>query len=378
MSIAPKVLYVITKATWGGAQRYVYDLAKEAQGAGYAISVAYGTPGKLSEMLEEDGIATISLPSLGRDVRIGSDGKTFLELIRLFKKEKPDVVHLNSSKIGALGALAAKIARVPKVIFTAHGWAFNEERSAIQKGIIYFLSWLTMLCADTVIVVSDKTHDQAPHFLVKEKIVTIHNSIKQVPLYSKMSARGILKLPPFSRKDVVIGTIGELHKNKGQTYLLESFASINQEFPHTHLLIIGGGEEEAKLKNKAETLGISDKVIFTGFVPEGAQYIRAIDMFVLPSITEAFGYVLLEAGVAGLPSIATRVGGIPEIIENNTHGLLVSPRDVKELTLAMKFLLEHKDRRLEYAAKLHEKVLKEFSFEAMCEKTFALYGLLKS
>lgn len=373
MSTNAKVLYVITKATWGGAQRYVYDLAVEAKKEGYDVAVAYGSDGILAEKLAADSIRTISLPSLGRDVKITKDFKVFFDLVSLFRRERPNIVHINSSKAGAIGALAARIARVPKIIFTAHGWAFNEERAPWQKGVIHFLSWLTIFFSHKTIVVSNRMHDQAPQFFVARKIHVIHNSIHKIHFYTQKEARAKLGLETLPHATLLLGTIGELHKNKGQEYLLESFAQVKNDFPNMHLCVIGRGEEEVSLKKKAGELGIEDSVTFTGFVDEAVRYLQVFDIFLLPSITEAFGYVLLEAGLAELPVIATRVGGIPEIIENDKQGLLVRPKDTKELALAIRFMLENKERRNAYAKALKEKVVEEFLFEKMCAKTFALY-----
>lgn len=373
MSTNKKVLYVITKATWGGAQRYVYDLAVEAKKQGYDVAVAYGSDGMLADKLKEQSIRTISFPSLGRDVNLTKDIAVFWDLIRLFRKERPNVVHINSSKVGGLGTLAARLARVPNIIFTAHGWAFNEERTSLQRGAILFISWLTMLFAHKTIVVSNRMHDQAPQFFVARKIHVIHNSIHAIRFYTQKEARATLGLEGLPNNTLLLGTIGELHKNKGQVYLLEAFAQLKNESANIHLCIIGRGEEEESLKNKVKELGIESDVTFTGFVDEAVRYLHVFDIFLLPSITEAFGYVLLEAGLAELPVIATRVGGIPEIIENDVDGLLVRPRDVKELMLAIKFLLENKERRESYAKALKHKVSEEFVFKKMCDKTFKLY-----
>ena len=120
---AKKILFLITKANWGGAQRYVFDLATALRNE-FDISVAFGQEGLLAKKLREAQITTFPIRALQRDVSISSDVKSFLELMRLFRVEKPDVVHLNSSKAAGVGALAARLAGVPRIIFTAHGWPF--------------------------------------------------------------------------------------------------------------------------------------------------------------------------------------------------------------------------------------------------------------
>src|ERR1043166_2713598 len=116
-----KVLYVSRKANWGGAKRYVFDLATSLPKDEFDVAVAYGQPGRLAEELQKAGIKTHPILSLQRDVSLGVDIKSFFELYRLFKKERPDVVHLNSSKAGGVGALAARLAGIKNIIFTVHG-----------------------------------------------------------------------------------------------------------------------------------------------------------------------------------------------------------------------------------------------------------------
>ena len=124
-----KVLYIITKATNGGAQKYVYDLATNIPKEQFEPIVAYGTHGKLAEDLSTVGIQVLRFPSLGRDLAIVGDIKSFFEMLKIIRKIKPDVLHLNSSKAGGLGALAGRIAGVPKIIFSVHGWPFKEPRN---------------------------------------------------------------------------------------------------------------------------------------------------------------------------------------------------------------------------------------------------------
>ena len=134
-----KVLIVITKSNWGGAQKYVFDLATNLSRDKFDVRVIFGGHGILAEKLEEAGITTISIPELGRDVSILKDIKVFFKLWSIFKKQKAEIVHVNSSKIGGIGALAGRLSGAKKIVFTAHGWAFNENRSSLSKNIIKFL-----------------------------------------------------------------------------------------------------------------------------------------------------------------------------------------------------------------------------------------------
>ena len=131
--MATRILYLITKANWGGAQRYVYDLATAAKTQGYDVSVAYGEEGPLAPRLRASGIPAERIRGLARDIGWLREARAFFSLLRLLRRERPEVIHINSSKAGILGCLAARFTGVPRIIFTAHGWAFNEARPLRQR-----------------------------------------------------------------------------------------------------------------------------------------------------------------------------------------------------------------------------------------------------
>lgn len=322
-----KIIYLITKANWGGAQRYVYDLAANLPRQDFDVSVAFGTEGLLVKKLEEAGIRTFPIQKMGRDVSLMSDAASLFELVRLFRVEKPDIVHLNSSKAGGVGALAARIARVPKIIFTAHGWPFWEDRNIFSRALIYFFSWLTALLAHTVIVVSDydlKVTKEMP--FVGHKAVRIYNGIGTQDFDS-----GDVIRQSFPTGAHITGTIGELNKNKNQIALIEQAKGA----PHMFVAIVGDGENREYLQKKIEENELQDRVKLFGFMP-AREALKGFDTFALPSIKEGLPYVLLEAKAAGLPIVANRVGGVGEIL------------DAKDMS--------------------------EFSLTRMLEKTLAVYG----
>lgn len=305
--MSKKILFVITKSNWGGAQRYVYDLATSLPSAEFEVSVTFGEPGQLAEKLQKAGIATHPILSLQRDVSIRADVKSFFELLRLFRTKKPDIVHLNSSKAGGIGALAARLAGVPRIIFTAHGWPFWEQRNLFSRLIIYLFSWITALLSHAIIVVSDYDLRVAKKMpFIGRKTVRIYNGIHSpFILGTGEKIRNIF--PPNAR---VTGTIGELTRNKNQIALIEQ-ARLT---PSLFVAIVGEGEERPKLEAKIKEYGLENRVKLFGFVP-ASEALRGFDVFALPSIKEGLPYVLLEAKAAGLPIVANRVGGIGEIID---------------------------------------------------------------
>ncbi|HVW82839.1 MAG TPA: glycosyltransferase [Candidatus Paceibacterota bacterium] len=302
-----KILYVITKGNWGGAQRYVYDLATAAQAAGHEVAVALGGGGELAARLAARGIPLFPLGALERDLSPGRDLGGYAELARLLREYRPAVVHLNSSKAGGLGALAARRAGVPRIVFTAHGWPFKERRNPAWRLLALLGSYATTLFAHAVIVVSreDLALGRRMPFAAR-KMHLIYNGIDlDAPLGSGEVIRSA-----FPRGARITGTIGELNRNKNQIALVEEARHDPQRF----VAIVGEGEERPALERAIAAYGLGARVKLFGFIP-AAEALRGFDEFALPSLKEGLPYVVIEARAAGLPISARRVGGVGEILE---------------------------------------------------------------
>lgn len=306
-----KILFVITKSNWGGAQKYVYDLATALPKGGFAASVAFGAPGLLAEKLSTAGVRTLPIASLQRNLSLSADVQSFLDLIRLFRKERPDIIHLNSSKAGGIGALAARVAGVaggfrPRIIFTAHGWPFKEPRSMAWRAFAWLGSWATALLAHAVIVVSKddlRVGKRLP--CCAHKMHLVYNGLPPLTL-----GDGSVIRRAFPAGVQITGTIGELTANKNQIALLEQAKSD----PVLFVAIVGEGEERERLEARIRAYHLEDRVKLFGFLPASAV-LRGFDTFALPSLKEGLPYVLLEAKAAGLPIVANRVGGVGEILD---------------------------------------------------------------
>jgi len=360
-----KLLFVITKSNWGGAGRYVYDLARTVKDD-YDVAVALGGNGLLIEKLENKGIRVVHIPSLGRDIKAQTDGSAFIELYTIFKKERPDIVHLNSSKAGGLGALAARFARVPRIIFTVHGWAFNEPVAPISKFFRWSASLVTLLLSHAVITVSEFDGYHSPLSL---KTTTIHNGVDAEVFLSRPDARARLAQLGVHTDSLLVGTIAELNKNKGIDILLKAFSKTK----NCSLVIIGDGEDRMMLEALTANLKLESRVHFLGFIDNAATLMKAFDVFVLASRKEGLPYVILEAGEAEVPVIASMVGGIPEIIEDQLSGVLVPAYDTEALAHALNELLTSTNSRTHLAMRLKEKVSRGFGLRGMVQKTKSVY-----
>lgn len=377
-----KILYVITKSNWGGAQQYVFELATNLAKESYVTEVALGGNGILKTKLEEDGIPTISIKSLERDVNFKKDFAVFRELFQIFKLKKPAVIHLNSSKIAGLGSLAGYLYKlycyihrkpVPRIIFTAHGWAFNENRSVLSKKVMKGLYWLILILSDHVIAVSKKTKADVSSFplISSAKISVLYNGIEPFEIQTQEKARHLLA--PHIPEKIWIGTISELHSNKGLDYLINAFREIVTTHSNVALVIIGEGEERKSLEMLIQKNNLKEKVFLLGRIENARSYLNAFSIFTLTSRTEAFPYVLLEAGNASCPVIASRVGGIPEIIEDKKTGLLFQKGDIPSLVNNIILLLNDEDTAALLGKNLKKRVKESFTQKHMLEQTQQIY-----
>lgn len=374
-----KILYLITKSNWGGAQRHVFDLAVSMRDKGHEVSVALGGDGTLRTKLEAAGIYTHSISTLGRDISASKDAGSLKEIISIIRHRRPDILHMHSPKAAGLGSIAGRILGVKSIIQTIHGWTFNESRPIWERILIIFFSWLTMIFCHTTILLSEREYTQALYFpWIKEKLKLIPLGIK-TPIFVSIDgakqtiAKTIGMTATDFNKKIVIGTIAELHPNKGLSYLINAFSTVSAQYPQTILVIIGDGQEMTSLKSLIKTNKLEQNVFLAGYIDHAAEYLKAFTIFVLSSLKEGLPYAILEAGTASLPVVATTVGGIPEIIEDMKSGVLVQPKNIRELSHAISFMIEHPDERKRYGINLKEKIIKDFSIEKMTLSLAELY-----
>jgi glycosyltransferase involved in cell wall biosynthesis len=361
-----KIMYIITKSNWGGAQRYVFDLATNLPKDKYEPVVASGGDGKLFKKLSESEVKTISIPSLERDISLIREIRVFNFLLKTFRTEMPDVIHLNSGKASGLGSLAGRIASVPNIVQTVHGWSFNEERSFLWRTLVWLASWTATLLSHKTILVSKHDFEQATNMpFVHSRTTCIQNAISEQKLMERDEARSKLTQIqdiPKGNSAIWLGTIAELHKNKGLEYGAQTMKNLVVTNSHLYWVVIGDGEEKRSLEQLVKKLKLQKRVFLLGQIEDAAKYLKAFDLFMLPSVKEGLPYVLLEARAAGIPIVSTNVGGIPEVVRD-TSGIIVPPKNPEKLAEAIEILLSNKINL--------EK--RDDDFKTMLEKTLCLY-----
>lgn len=374
-----KVLFLITKSNWGGAQKYVFDLATNLPKEHYATAVASGgtgekggQPGLLAEKLAAQNIPFYQISSFTRDIFLLNELKAFWEVGQVLRQYKPDVLHVNSSKAAGVGGFVGRLLGVKKVIYTVHGWPFNEQRNFISKSLIYFFSWLTCFLVHEVIVINEQDFSQGKKmFLVGHKMHLIYNGLSPISFLSRSEARQKLSEitdHAFSDSDLILGSIAELHPNKNSAVLIEAVS----QNPTWKLVIIGNGQEKENLERLTKKLNVSDRVFLAGFVPNASTLLHSFDAFALVSKKEGLPYAILEASLAGLPIIGSNIPGIVEIIKDDC-GLITKVNNSQSVSEALEKLAVDQHLTKTLAENLQHKVQSYFSIEKMIKKNIELY-----
>lgn len=372
-----RILYIITQADGGGAQKYTLALARHFGGA---IAAGHQT-GSDSACNEADrlfieaqrfGLKTVKLEHLKRNVSPWNDFSAVWEIRELIKSYQPDIVHLNSTKAGLLGSFAA-IGTKTKVVFTAHGFIFNEPLSWAIRSFYVSLEKTASAYRNFIITVSDADKNSALAYklIAPDKIQTIHNGIGQIDFFTAEEAGRALNLPADK---IIFGTVANFYKTKGVDILIDAVSMLNDEIKnHCRFIIIGDGTEIENCKLKIANLNLQNTIMLLGKKGGAAKYLKAFDCLIMPSRKEGFPYALLEAMQAGLPIIATNVGGIPEALGD--AGILVGAENPEALAEAIMDIADDQEKR----TKLSEQALqrsKLFTQEKMLSETEEVYELV--
>jgi glycosyltransferase involved in cell wall biosynthesis len=335
-----RTLHIITRLDVGGStENTVISVTGMAPGE-FASSLISGPtedpPAGLRETLAAAGVPWLIAPHLCRPVNPVMDCRALWELRRLIKKLRPDIVHTHSSKAGFLGRLAARRAGVRHIVHTPHGHVFGGYFSPLETRLYVILERRAARWTGRIITLTDAEARQ--HLALRigrlEQFVTIPSGI---------DLDAVLSAPPAHLVSgrLVIGAIGRLAPVKGHQQLIEAAPDILRRFPDARLLLVGDGELRPALEKRAETLGLADRIIFAGFRQDVPSIIAGMDLVVLPSLNEGMGRVLVMAMAQGKPIVASRVGGVPELLGEGEAGVLVPPGDSRALADAICELLEN-------------------------------------
>lgn len=375
-----RILYLVTSSAWGGAERYVARLAQASAEAGYEVMVAAG-PSDGQELFKAlpPGTKTFVIPGLKSSISPIKDIFVMKKISRIIDDELVDLLHCNSTKASLVGSLAAwGSRRKPKVVYTAHGWAFLERRGPLFRAVVLGAEQAAARFRDATIVLSEKEREVAlkNNLATRKNLHLIPHGIDadEIGFLDRAAARAELARLAGTElgASTVVGTIANAYPAKALPLLIGAFGAVPAP---TRLVIIGDGPDMHLLRAARDASPAKSRVHLLGAVPEAARLLKGLDLFVLASLKEGLPWTIIEASLAGVPILATKVGGIPEAVRDGDEALLIPPGDLKALSEAMGRILT--DAAL--YAKLKSgapHAAERRSGHAMVEATLALYRTL--
>ncbi len=365
-------ILLILETSGGGSGRHVIDLTRELIKSGCSVTVAYSGLRASPDFCQEINAVT-NLNLVRIDMRRSpcpGDVIALTKLRNILTAHGPfDVIHGHSSKGGALARLAAL--GLPGIrVYTPH--AFRTLDSSLGTGSYKLYSIIEQLLSrisTAIILVSEAEKQHALALgLPANKLHVIQNGMAAQNLSSKKTIRELSDLSP---EDICIGFVGRLVTQKAPDRLIRSFALIAHKYPNARLVMIGDGPLQSELHQLADQLDINHQIKWL-VDKNGAEIMPALDMFIMPSLYEAFPYVLLEAANAGLPIIATPVGGTDEMLVDQVNGFVVEHSKPEALANAIEKLLSN-PQLCNHMSEASKSIGQKYTAASMTEKTLTLY-----
>ncbi|MGO5342472.1 MULTISPECIES: glycosyltransferase family 4 protein [Enterobacterales] len=361
-----------------GVQRVSLDELSRLNKCDFESYIICKEYGPLIEECIKNNIKFIYCKNLVRNISITQDFRAFWSLYKLFKKNKFDIVHTHSSKTGVIGRIAAKLAGVPMVIHTVHGFSFPSAKGKLTKLIYFLMEWLGTKCSDKVICLHDKDRNFAKKYLgaKNKQLEIIPNGVDIMKFhppteYEKKIIREELHIPSEA---IVIGMVGRLWKQKNPKLLMNSALSILEANKNIHLVFVGDGEFRSELEFTAENYSIKNQVHILGWRSDSNHILKAFDIFVLPSLWEGMPLAILEAQATGIPCIVSNIQGNNHLVQHNINGLLFSSNEEKDLTLCLNKLIDDYSLRYSLGNAGLANVRKRFSIEDRVNKIIKCYN----
>lgn len=367
MSDSIPILYLITDLDTGGAETALVRLITHLERERFVPSVAclFGGNTPLANRLR---MSQVPVVDLGMAAKWRCDA--LWRLYRLLDAHKPVIIHTWMFHANAVGRIVGRIARVPIIISSRRNVNIGGKRREMVN------RW-THALTDRVIAVSESAREaeiRRAH-VDPQHVVTIPNGVAVDRFAAEPKGRDedLRRELGVPIRSPLIGWVGRFRKQKAVVDLLDAFLLVYEAHPAARLVLVGDGELRQVSESRAESLGIADIVSFTGMRNDVPRVLAALQVFALPSLWEGMPNAVLEAMAASLPVVATRVGGVPEVVVDGVTGLLIPPRDADALAAAVIRLLRDPALRQQMGKAGHERVRRHFSVEQMVRRTETLY-----
>lgn len=367
-----KVLFVLRPSS-GGIRQHVSDLIKhlDREQVEPILVCPPEEPGVLPLEIDEIPVFRISI---GKEFNPIKDFQAFRWLKHLIRITEADIVHAHSFKAGLICCWAGwgKVYR-PPLICTFHN-PLVQQTGFIKNYLFQSLASAVGQQADRIVVVSHALESQATDLLKlpADKITCIYNGMNKSRIETRLTPGVFRREMKIGATDLLVGSITRLIPEKGIQYLIPVAARLREYFPNLRFVIVGDGPYRPVLEAEISRKGLDGHFIFTGFRTDIPEILSALDVFVLPSLSEALSIAIMEAMAAKKPVIATKVGGIPEVVTSET-GILVLPRNPDQIATALQDLLSEPLKRSQLGEAGLQRVQYKFSIEAMVNEYHNLY-----
>ena len=341
-----RVLHVITRLIVGGAQENTMLTAALLDRRCFDVDVISGpqtgSEGSLIEEVRQRGVQLTILPDLVREVSPLCDLKALFKLAGLARRGRYDIIHTHSSKAGILGRWAGRMARVPVIVHTVHGWGHTDRQHPIVRGLYIALERLSQRLTDCLVVVSPRNTEKglADGIATPDKYVTIRSGIELDrflrPSRSRAEVRAELGIPAGAP---VMGTVARLSPQKAPLDFVAAAAAVARAIPEAHFVFVGDGPLREQAEAAIAKAGLTTRFHLTGLRRDVPELLMAFDVFALSSLWEGLPRVLPQAMAAGLPAVVTAIDGNAEAVVDGVNGRLVPPADPAALAKAVVSLL---------------------------------------
>ena len=373
-----RILHVITKLELGGAQQNTLQTCRELSRRGHDVVLAAGTGGILDDEARRGPFRFVPLRHLVREIRPLSDALALLEILRLVRALRPDVVHAHSSKAGALGRVAARLAGAPVIVHSIHGWSFAAGMPRATQAVYRLVERLCAPLTDHFISVSRRDLELG----IREGIVdaTKGSVIRSGFDLSEFSREGpgredVRREWGIGDADVLVVNVSNFKPQKAPLDFVRAAAIASRQAPGLRFAFVGDGEMRPAVEEAVRSEGLQERMILAGWRRDVPELLRAADVFALSSLWEGLPRTVVQARACGLPVVATAVNGTPEAVDDGRTGLLVPPSDPEAFARALVRLAQDPGLRTSMGEAARHG-LDEFSAAAMVDGQERLYASL--
>ena len=382
-----KVVRVIARLNMGGPALHVAYLSEGLRERGYETTLVAGTLARgedsMSFVAEELGVRVERVPELSREISPLRDLRAILRLAQLIRRERPQILHTHTAKAGAVGriaALAAGHARPPIIVHTFHGHVLRGYFDPVRAyGFRLLERWLATKTT-TLIAVSPQVRDDLVHLGVapREKFTVIRLGIElderiSAPDGARAETRRLLGVPQDA---FVVGWIGRMTGVKNTDQVLAALKLLRDRGVDAYLCMVGDGPDRERLERRAHDLGVVKRCLFLGYQEEVARFYAAFDGMILTSVNEGTPVSAIESLAAGRPVVATRVGGVPDVVDDGEDGFLVDPGSTEQLADRLEELARNPELREQMGERGRARVPSRYAVARLVEDMDRLYKSL--